>query len=367
MKNLDIFLELEKQYPDRNAGSPGLDQARGAVKERAAALGIDTAVQKIPVFNFHISLLVYIIGSLAIIDLGYFLPWAGFGAALVFYGLLVSELTRPTFARIKSIPEKNLVLTVEARSKETQRVLVVTDLGTDSFVEPPPKGPIRTYLMVILVLGLVKVIALGLNCLFSHKYMILVALAMVLGITYLKIFGRSSGPGRENTSLSNAAVMMELAQILAKSSPIRTSVKFLFTASGSLNSGVLKVADLLDSRLSFNYVIELINQPDRRINIVTADGLLPTIKNHPLLVELFMEIARIKNIPVQEIKLGRITAVNTLKNKELHPYTEGNALKVKKIDTITLTNPLDGYTGADPQKDLRELIMGLIRKIDHPE
>ena len=367
MKNSDIFTELEKQNPKRNAGSPGLEQVSGAVKEQAAALGINATTQKIPVFNFHISLLVFIVGSLAIIDLGYFLPWAGFGAGLAFFMLLMAEIIRPTFARLKSIPEKNLVLTVEARSKETQRVLVVTDLSTDSFVEPPPKGSTRTYLIAVFLLGLGMVLALGLNCLFTHKFMILVALAMVLGIIYLKIFGHSAGTGLETASLSNSAVMMELAQILTKGGLMRTTVKFLFSASYSLNSGVLKVADLLDSRLSFNYVIELINQPDKRINIVTADGIFPTMKNHPLLVELLMEIGREKNIPVQEIKLNRITAATTLKFKELHPTPEGNALKVKKINTITLTNPLDSYTGEDPQRDLRELIMGLIRKLDHPE
>jgi hypothetical protein len=358
MKISDTFLELERQYPERKANSPGLAQVVNAVKEQATALGISVSTQKISVFNFHVSLLVYIIGSLAIIDLGFFIPWAGFCAGLVFYLLLLTEIIRPVFAKLKTVPEKNLILTVEARSKETQRVLVVTDLSTDSFIQPPPRFSTRIYLYVIFLLGLGTVISLGLNCLFAHKFMLLVAVMMVLGIIYLKIFGHTSElHGKtlpETASLSNGAVMVELAQILSKGGPFRTSVKFLFTTAGSLNSGVLKAPDLLDPRLSFNYVIELINRPDKRINVVTADGLLfPTIKNHPLLVELFMEVARAKNIPVQEIKLSQVTAANTMKSK--------------KINTITLTNPLHNYSGSDPNKDLRELIIGLIRKIDHPE
>jgi hypothetical protein len=354
MKIADTFQELEKQYPERKVNSPGFTQVFNAVKEQATDFGIGVSSQKIPIFNFHISLLVYIIGSLAIIDLGFFIPWAGFCAGLVFYLLLLTEIIRPIFARLKTVPGKNLVLTVEARSKETQRVLVVTDLSTDSFIQPPPLLSTRTYLITIFLLGLGTVISLGLNCLFTHRFMLLIAVIMVLGIIYLKIFGHSSQNSPENGSLSNSAVMMELAQILSKGGPLGTSVKFLFLASGSLNSGVLKIEDLLDPRLGFNYIIELINRPDKRINIVTADGLLlALVKNHPLLVDLFMEVARAKNIPVQAIKLNQTTAANTMKSK--------------KINTVTLTNPLDDYSGADPQKDLRELIMGLIRKIDHPE
>lgn len=356
MKISDTFLELEKQYPERKVNSPGITQIFNAVKEQATALGIGVSTQKISVFNFHVSLLAYIIGSLAIIGLGFFYPWAGFCAGLIFYILLLTEIIRPLFAKLKTVPSKNLLLTIEARSKETQRVLVVTDLSTDSFIQPPPRLSTRPYMITIFLLGLITVICLGLNSLFTHKFILLIAVAPVLVIIYLKIFGHTAEGGSETASLNNGALMMELAQILSKGGPFRTSVKFLFTASGSLNSGVLKVEDLLDSRLSFNYIIELINRPDKRINIVTADGLLlPTVKNNPLLVELFMEVARSKNIPVQEIKLRQVTAANTLKYKK------------NKINTITLTNPLDNYSGADPQKDLRELIMGLIRKLDHPE
>jgi hypothetical protein len=354
MKITDTFLELEKQNPERKLGSAGLEQVMNTVKELAGTLGISVSTQKVPVFNFHISLLVYIIGSLAIIDLGYFLPWAGFCAGLILFGLLLTEIIQPIFARVKAMPGKNLVLTVDARSKETQRVLIVTNVGTDGFVQPPPKASTRTYLIEIFILGFGTVLSLGLNCLFTHGFMLLPAIAMILGIIYLKIFGHSPKSSPKNSSLSNASVMIELAQIMSKGSPFRTSVKFLFSASGSLNSGVLKSGDLLDSRLSFNYVIELINHPDKRVNIVTADGLLiPMIKSEPLLVDLFMEVARTKNIPLQEIKLNEVTGANAMKSKKIH--------------AITLTNPLESYAGSDPQKDLRELIMGLIRKIDHPE
>lgn len=354
MKIADTFQELEKQYPERKANSEGFTQVFNAVKEQATALGIGVFTQKISIFNFHVSLLVYILGSLVIINLGFFIPWAGFCAGLVFYLLLLTEIIRPIFAKLKTVQGKNLVLTVEARSKETQRVLVVTDLSTDSFVEPPPRLSTRTYLSTIFLLGFGIVIFLGLNCLFTHRFMLLIAVIMVLGIIYLKISGQSSQVSPESGSLGNSAVLMELAQILSKGAPLRTSVKFLFTASGSLNSGVLKIEDLMDSRLGFNYIIELINRPDKRINIVTADGLLlAMVKNHPLLVDLLMEAARTKNIPVQEIKLSQTTAANTI--------------KYKKFNTVTLTNPLNDYSGTDPEKDLRELIMGLIRKIDHPE
>lgn len=349
MKIAKIFQKIKKSFPERRPDSQDYTKIKAALKEQVSAFGLTALTQKIPVYNFHISLLVFIIGGFAIGDLGFFYPLAGFGSGIIFYLLFLYETIRPNLARLKTTSGENLVVTIPARSKEIQKVIVVAALGSDSFIQPPPRNSIRDYLVTIWLLGLANVICLGLNWLLSFKLLLLIAMIPLLGIIYFKLFGHTAN---QSSRLDNCAVLTELAHILAKDRPFRTSVSLLFTASGSLNSGVLGVLELLNPKLCFSYVIDLMNLPDQRINIVTADGVLVPMPNHPLLVELLMEVARTKNIPVHELKLNRITA--------------SYPLKYKKINTVSVTNPVKDDSGTDSRKDLRELIVGLIRKLDHP-
>ena len=97
-------------------------------------------------------------------------------------------------------------------------------------------------------------------------------------------------------------------------------------------------------------MVDLSELPDKRIDIISADGAFIPMKSDPLLVELLMEVAREKNIPAQEMKTGQITAAYPLKSK--------------KISTVSITNPSHEYIQPDSNKDIRELLMGLIRKLD---
>jgi hypothetical protein len=347
MKLADVFQELEKKYPQRKPGSPGLVSVAKEVGKHISALGLETNPQKIPVFNFHISLLIYIIGSLILISLSFYHPLAGFLTTVLLYLLFLGEMIRPTLALAKAIPAENLIVTIPARSKEIQKIIIETTMGTDSFIEPPSKLPNRIYLTVVYLLGLAGVICLGLNQIFQFKLLLFLAFGFMLGLIYLKL---STHRPNLSPSLNNCAVLIELAQILVKDRPFRTSVTLLFHASNSLNSGILKIPKMLDNRLSFNYVIDILNLPDKRIQIVTADGAFIPMNGDPLLAEFVIEVAHAKNIPVQEIKIDQITAA--------YP------LKFKKINTISIANPLNQNPETDPGKDLRELLMGLIRKLD---
>ncbi len=347
MKYAGIFNELETEYPERKPGSPGFKEVITVLDKTLGALGLKTVLRKIPVFYFDISLSVLIIADLILVSWSYFHPLAGFLIAILLYLLFLKEIIRPTLARVQAVPAENLAVTVPARSKEIQKIILATTIGTDSFFKRPAQLLKRVYLIIIYSLGLDVVVCLGLNHLLQLKLFLLIAFGSILGLIYLKISARCPDP---RPGLNNCAVLMELAQILAKDRPFRTTVILLFHASNSLNSGMLKIPEMIDPKLSFNYVVDILNLPDKRNKIVTADGAFLPMKGDPLLAELLTEVAREKNIPIQEIRVDRITAA--------YP------LHFKKIKTITISNPPDQDPETGSGKDLKELLIGLIRKLD---
>ena len=347
MKISDKLQALEQEYPERRPSSPGMVKIMASIQEFTAPLGIDGSTLKTPIYSFYTSLWVYIMGSIILCGIGFWYPAGAFFGGLVFYLLFLREMVRPTLAVLNKTIGEDLILTIPARSKEVQKIFVITSVSNDSFIQPPRKLSTRAYLIIVYSLGLGILILLGSNWLMNLKLSLYLTLVFIIALISLNLLiPRTTA----SPSLNNCNVMVELAQILNRDRLFRTSVTFLLVSSNSLHSGVINIFKMLKPRREFNYIIDLINLPDKRINVVTADGVIWPIKNHPQMIELAMEAAHQKNIPTQEIKLGQLTATYPLKNK--------------KIKTISVTNPLPDYTGSDSGKDLRETLIGLIRKLD---
>jgi hypothetical protein len=211
----------------------------------------------------------------------------------------------------------------------------------------------RLYLIAVYALGLLIPVCLLLYWRLQGAFFQYLTLIPILALIFLSLYTSKTAP--QDANLNKASVLLELGAILLKSRPLSTTVTLFFTGAKSLNSGVLPVPKFLKTSRStqnapLTYVINLADLPDKRINVVTADGELISRPSEPLLIETLMEISREKKIPTQEIRLQQ--------------FTETYPLKFKKIMTVSLTHPQEAYIGENANRDLRELLLGIIRKLD---
>lgn len=345
----ETFRELAVKFPDRNPGSEGSRAVLAAIKEQTSTWGGPSETQKIPVHNISTSILVFGVVTLIANWWGLSNPLAGVILDLVMVVLLFRETMRPLLAKIRAKQTENLIVTVPARSKETQRVIFVTSYTTDDFIQPAPLITTRVFLTILFSLEAAVILFQTLAWILGStifSYLSLVTIVASLGMIFLPKRREPFDP-----SLDNCGILLELGSILVKARPFSTTVSFFFCGSRSLNSGVQKLPRLLKGSPNLTYIVDLINLNDKRINIVTADGGIIPKASESLLVETLMEVGREKKLPTQELKFNQIT--------EAYP------LKFRGFKTVSVTNPLSGYAGEVADQDLRELLIGLIRKLDH--
>lgn len=345
----DTFREFAVKFPERNPGSEESRTVLAAIKEQTSAWGGPSETQKIPVHTMTTSILVFGAGSLIATWWGLSNPLAGMLFTLVMVFLLFRETTRPFLARVRAKQTENLIATIPARSKENQRVIFVTSYTTDDFIQPAPRITTRAFLTILISLEAAVILLQVLAWVFGSRilsFLSLIPIAVTLGMIF---FPKQREP--QDPSLDNCGILLELGSILVKARPLSTTVSFFFCGSRSLNSGVQKLPQFLKGGPSLTYIVDLINLNDKRINIVTADGGVISKPSESLLVETLMEVGREKKLPTQEFKFNQIT--------EAYP------LKFRGFKTVSVTNPLSGYAGDAPDQDLRELLIGLIRKLDH--
>ena len=348
MNIFTVFNALQEKYPERKPGSLGASSVINEIKNQAAAWGVPVKTEKFSVYQLKTSILTFSVVSLLTLILGFLYPQAGLIIQIILNLLLFADTLSPVPVKAASGHGENLTVTIPARSKETQKVIVVTGVSSDHFIEPCPRMAAPIFLGLAFLLSSVILISQVLYTTLHTVIFPVISFIFVLGMICLAFYPKNTGSA--NANLNNCAVLTELGSILAKARPTTTTVVLCFSGSHSLNSGISKIPKLLKGGPEFTYVIDLMNMSDKRVNVISRDGLLPPKNSDPLLVELLMEVAREKAIHTQELKLKEIT--------QSYPF------KLKNIKAASLTNPLINSDGSNSDKDIREILVGVIRKID---
>jgi hypothetical protein len=341
----EAFQKLATTHPNRKPGSTDAQAVLSLIKEQTADWESKAEVKKIPVFHFAVTTMVYIIGSLLAIGLSFLHPFGGLLLETLLFIMFVTELVHPILAKIKPSEAENLLLTIPARSKETQRLIITTSIVTDNFIPHPPQLLNRVFLSLIYGLGFLICLLIACSVLFKLQMFLFIALFAIVIIITLHMLVQENDNAK---GLGNCSILLELGSILQKARPNTTSVIIFFSGANSLHSSALEIPKLLKGGPELNYVVNLVDWADKRINVVTTDGLLLPQESEPLLVEILMEVAKEKVIPLQTIKFSEISSAYSL--------------KLKKLKTITITNPVGVPEAA---KNIRELLSGLIRKLEH--
>lgn len=343
MNTYETFTDLQKKYPERPSGSPGVSAILEEIKKQASIWGGAAKIEKIPVYRFQTSLLVFIFGSLVVTFISLVSQVAGFIIEALLALLLIREFIHPVLSRVKTGQGENLTVTIPARGKEFQKIFLITNVSTDNFIDRPERFSTGLYLGLVFLLGLAVVLLQALNLLLKVDSLFLLPLLPLLGLLYFVLPGKS--PSLSETGLANCAVLLELGAILTKMTPFTTSVTMVFSGSRSLNSGVQGMSKLFKGCPELTYVIDLLETPNKQIEIVTQDGAIFPKPGDSLLVGMLMEVAREKEIPVQMVKMEEVTGS--------YPF------KFKKLAAISIGTPK-----ANSEKELRELLVGVVRKLD---
>jgi hypothetical protein len=341
----EVFQRLAADHPERQPGSVGAQTALDLIKEATATWEYKPSSKKTPLYHLSASIIVYVFLSILAIGLSFLHPVGGFLAETILFLLFFSELVHPILARVKPGEAENLLLTIPARSKETQRLIITSNITTDYFTARPLQLLNRVYLGLIYGVSFIILLLVAGNMGLHLPLLLYFAFAASVVVIILMLLAKDLG---HPTGLVNCSILLELGAILLKARPSTTSVSLYFSGANSLNSGVLAIPKLLKQAPELSYVINLADYPDKRINLVTTDGLVLPQQSDPLLVEMLMEVAKEKTIPLQTIKLSEVSPAY--------------GLKLKKLKVISITNPLQV---PDADKNIRELLSGLIRKLDH--
>ncbi|HBE77267.1 MAG TPA: hypothetical protein DDW65_05735 [Firmicutes bacterium] len=343
----ETFQKLAAAYPERRPGSQATQTVFDSIKSETATTAWEYKAksQKIKTYSFSVSMMFFLIGSLLTTGLSFIHPLGGVIIEAILLLLFISELVHPRLAKIKPQASENLICTIPARSKELQRLLITTSVVTDSFNVRPSQIINRVFLGLIYGLGLIVFLMLLGTLWLKSQLPLYLALFALLVMIILKLWSKDQV---HPAGLSNCSILLELGAILMKTRPSTTTVTLFFSGANSLNSGILELPKLLKEGPDLSYLVNLESYPDKRINLVTADGLVFPQQSDPLLIELLMEAAKEKDIPVQAIKLSEISPTY--------------ALKWRKLKVAALTSPSEGTADA---KNIRELLIGLIRKLDH--
>ncbi|HEX3048795.1 MAG TPA: hypothetical protein VHY08_28865 [Bacillota bacterium] len=341
----ESFQKISTDHPERQPGSTGAKAVFDFIKQETSNWEFHASTKKIPLFNFSVSIIIFVILSLLAVVFSFAHPTGGFVVILILFLLFATELIHPVLARLKKGMAESLLLTIPARSKETQRIIIMSNMTTDFFNAQPVKLSNRIYLGLIYGASFIALLMVAGNLWLRLPVLLYLAIAALLIVIVLKLFAKVQG---QPAGLDNCALLLELGSLLIKSRPATLSVSLYFSGANSLNSGVLEIPKFLYQTPKLTYVVTLSNYPDKRINLVTTDGLAIPRQSDSLLVEMLMEVAKEKAIPLQTIKLSEVSPAY--------------GLKLKRFKAITITNPLQV---PEANRNIRELLSGLIRKLDH--
>lgn len=338
---LNIFKEIDREYQERSSGSPATAKVAQAITEQASLLNLEAVNEKIKVFHFQNSLLAFGLGSLVAVFIGLMFPIPGFILQAVLWLLLLGEIKRPVLAQLKPGEGENIVVTIPARSKEVQKVILTAAYDTNAFIPTPLGLKPRLYWGLNLILGLMVPLLQLVGIVLKLPSLLFWSLLPLLVLVICGVFGKALPVP---SGLTGCGALLEAASILTRFRPSITTVVLYFTGGGSLNSAVQKLPALFKGE-NPTYGLNLVEQNRPEIGIINREGFLPK-SGSLLLKELLIEVAADKSIPVKSLATSEVTP--------------SYPLLAKKMNAISLAVPT-GETSAN----LRELLVGFIRKIEH--
>jgi hypothetical protein len=336
-------MKLEHDFPQRPSGSKGMAAVTRLISNAAKELGLEPELQPLPLYHSRTGVWIYGAGLLLGALLSWHWPWIGLITAGLFWLPFLLEPFRPVLSAIKSGKTSNLIFTIPARSKETQKVVFLAHPATDrSFAAPIFFTCSSHYFITLVLLGFTVLVLLafhwGQSC--DEPWFLFIPIFFILIFNIL-----SHSENLSPAPLADCTALLEAASVLTKARPATTTVTFCFAGSNSLNSGSLGVPALLKQRPVLTYLVNLGGRSASEIKILNTEGFPFPLAGDPMLIEELKEVATEKEIPFTR---GRI-------NECIGAYP----LLLRKFRTVSIACP-EGVN----IRDLRELLTGLIRKID---
>lgn len=345
-----IFKELAGKYPDRDGGTSNYSCFINELSKQFATAGVEAEYVTIPRYNFQWTVSAYLILALLGSAVGFLSPLSGDLITLIIAILVIREYCRPYLAKLHPQTAQNLYFTIPARSKETQKLVIISSFATDQAFPKPGFLTVQGYLLVVSALFL-TIPLLNAYVYFNHTqhlvWLVLIPTAAIIWFTFFATRTRST-----QNWLENYAALADLKALLLKARPLSTTVTFALTGTRAMNSGILALSETIKKGPKLTYIVNLISSSgsgEAKLKIITAEGSPLTRRSDPTLVELLKIVAEEKQIAVSE---GRISATT-----DVFPLLLSEN-KVVSVENSRATDP-------SSIRDLRELLAGLIRKLEH--
>lgn len=309
----------------------------------------DINTVKVPVtaYDYQWAVYLFLLAATGSTILGLWKPAAGLIGIVIIAVLAIREFYHPFIARFKGSPAENLYYTIPARSKEVQKLYLVATYATDSLFAKPQSFNFSQMLiahhLIFICHGLIGIAAYltGIKALW---YIALIPLLALAGWSF-------TFPKEKNQdALFNCTVLADLKNLLTKARPLSTTVTFALLGSRSLHSGVYHLLPEIKNNTKMTYVVNLTdhstgNEP----LIITSEGTLFPQSSDSTLVELLQIVAAEKGIAISQSKTTDFT--------EIFP------LLLNNTKAVSIATPQEA--GSEHHRNLRELLAGLIRKIEH--
>jgi hypothetical protein len=349
MSLIPDFSKIAVEHPEHGPGTAGATAVLAAICNAVSDWNTDSKKSEAPLYRFQAGLWGFCLLGLIGLATGYFLPVVSPLVILPLSILMMNEFNQPLLARFNPGRSENLKVNLPAKNKETQRVFLIASFDSGVFIKSP--FGLKTSFYIRLLAGLFTVLAtlslaycaLG-NPMLNHLSLLLLT---VIGI--LNIMSRA---GVNSSSLKNCAAVLEAGSILTKFKPDITTVTLCFTGSRSLNSGTVNLLpEINGGPAELTYVVNLTETAasgGNSIRLITSEGPVWRKASAPLLISALREVAQAKSLRLE-----------TAKTEE---FTETYPLNRKKIAPVTLAIPSGEAVSV---REIRELLCGLIRKLDH--
>lgn len=349
MNYFESLSQTARQNPHRSPGSPGAAALVEALKAMVAELNLHSQSDRLPVFRFRNGLWFWAAAALLFFLAGYVIPPVSLIGSLLMLFLLNRELTSPLLGKFAPGEARNFTVSLPAKNKETQKVFLLAEYDTQSLLETP--GNLKPGVYLQLLYGIAAGMALVSAAYLLTNVIVLNHLNFLL--LFAVVITNISSQNRETpTEPKSCAALLEAATLLGKVKPSITSVTFCFCGARSLNSDVLALLpEFAQGPKELTYVVNLTDTADPSVTglrVMTAEGVLPAKNADATMVSLLKDVAREKSLGLEPAQTTDYLATYPLNRSKVNPVS----LLVPQAENVSV-------------RDLRELLCGLIRKLDH--